>query len=167
MTSLLAKATAAGIFALVVLAASFTSERARALEPGEMLSDPALEARARNISAGLRCLVCQNQSIDDSDAELARDLRTIVRQRLLAGDSDEQVLNFIVDRYGTFVLLKPPLSTSTLLLWLTPLLFLIPGFFFYWRLQQQQGNQPYSNPPPLSAAERKDLDHIFETDRRL
>jgi len=166
MTSLLAKAIAAGLCAFVVLAASFTPERARALEPGEMLSDPALEARARNISAGLRCLVCQNQSIDDSDAELARDLRTIVRQRLQAGDSDEQVLKFIVDRYGTFVLLKPPLSTNTLLLWLTPLLFLIPGFFFYWRLQQQ-GEQPYSSPPPLSAAERKDLDHILETDRRL
>ena len=100
---------------------------AAAVQPDEQLSDPALEARAREISAGLRCLVCQNQSIDDSDAPLARDLRILVRQRLEAGDSDAMVKDFLVARYGDFVLLKPPFSASTLFLWLTPLLVLVAG----------------------------------------
>jgi cytochrome c-type biogenesis protein CcmH len=100
---------------------------AAAVQPDEQLADPALEARAREISAGLRCLVCQNQSIDDSDAPLARDLRILVRQRLQAGDSDATVKDFLVARYGDFVLLKPPFSTSTLLLWLTPVLVLVAG----------------------------------------
>lgn len=95
-----------------------------AVEPDEMLPDPALEARARELSAELRCLVCQNQSIDDSNAPLARDLRILLRERLAAGDSDAEVKQFLVDRYGTFVLLKPPFNAHTLLLWLTPLIIL-------------------------------------------
>ncbi len=91
-----------------------------AVQPDEILSDPKLEARARHLSAGLRCLVCQNQSVDDSDAPLARDLRLLVRERLTAGDSDEAVTDFIVARYGEFVLLKPPLAWNTLILWLAP-----------------------------------------------
>lgn len=95
-----------------------------AVEPDEVLADARLETRARALSAHLRCLVCQNQSIDDSNAPLARDLRLLVRERLTAGDSDEAVTQFIVSRYGTFVLLKPPLAPATGLLWLGPLLLL-------------------------------------------
>lgn len=96
-----------------------------AVQPDEVLADAALEARARSISHGLRCLVCQNQSIDDSEAPLARDLRLIVRERLVAGDSDRQVQDFLVARYGDFVLLTPPFNASTVLLWLTPFLLLV------------------------------------------
>src|SRR6516164_11651523 len=100
---------------------------AQAVQPDEMLSDPQLEARARVLSRELRCMVCQNQSIDDSEAPLARDLRILVRERLKAGDSDPQVLDFLVARYGEFVLLKPRLEWQTALLWLTPLTVLIVG----------------------------------------
>ena len=106
---------------------------AAAVEPGEQLADPALEERAREISAGLRCLVCQNQSIDDSDAPLARDLRLLVRQRLEAGDSDDSVRDYLVARYGDFILLKPPFEAGTLLLWLTPAIVLLIGGFVLWR----------------------------------
>ena len=101
------------------------SAAAFAVAPDEVLSDPALEARARALSAELRCVVCQNQSIDDSNAPLARDLRILLRERLVAGDTDEEVKQFLVERYGTFVLLKPPFDWSTLLLWLTPLIVLV------------------------------------------
>ena len=100
---------------------------AAAVQPDEVLDDPALEGRAREISTGLRCLVCQNQSIDDSDAPLARDLRLLVRERIEAGDTNEEAVAFIVDRYGEFVLLKPPFAWHTLLLWVAPLLLLIVG----------------------------------------
>lgn len=114
------------------------SVSALAVEPGEKLSDPALEARARILSKELRCLVCQNQSIDDSEAELAADLRQIVRERLTAGDSDAEVLGYIVDRYGAFVLLRPPFEPATLLLWLGPfavILFGAAGLFIAFRRQ--------------------------------
>jgi cytochrome c-type biogenesis protein CcmH len=100
-------------FMLALLAAA----PAFAVQPDEILKDPALEARARNLSQELRCMVCQNQSIDDSEAPLARDLRLLVRERLTQGDSDSQVMKFLVDRYGAFVLLKPPVELNTLLLW--------------------------------------------------
>ena len=100
---------------------------ARAVQPDEVLSDPRLEARARTLSAELRCLVCQNQSIDDSAAPLARDLRLLVRERLQAGDSDAAVKQYLVARFGDFVLLKPPFATETLLLWLTPPAVLLLG----------------------------------------
>jgi cytochrome c-type biogenesis protein CcmH len=102
---------------------------AYAVEPGEALADPALEARARDLSADLRCLVCQNQSIDDSHAPLAKDLRLLVRERLAAGDSDDQVRTYLVQRYGDFVLLKPPLRIGTMLLWGAPLMVLLAGGF--------------------------------------
>ncbi len=98
-----------------------------AVQPNEVLADPALEARARNLSAGLRCMVCQNQSIDDSDAELARDLRVLVRERISAGETDEQVIDYVVSRYGEFVLLQPRFSVRNALLWATPALLLIVG----------------------------------------
>jgi cytochrome c-type biogenesis protein CcmH len=104
----------------IVLALSMTSMAAFAVQPDEILKDPALEGRARALSQELRCMVCQNQSIDDSDAPLAKDLRVLVRERLTAGDSDSQVIDFLVARYGEFVLLKPRLSSHTLLLWLAP-----------------------------------------------
>ncbi len=100
---------------------------AQAVAPGEMLPDATQERRARDISAGLRCLVCQNQSLDDSDAPLARDLRVLVRERIKAGDRDDAVRAFLVARYGPYILLRPPFSLATLLLWLTPLTCLIAG----------------------------------------
>ena len=108
-------------FALTFLLLTlFARSAAYAVHPDEMLKDPVLEARARHLSEELRCMVCQNQSIDDSDAPLAHDLRVLVRQRLEAGDTDSQVLNFLVARYGEFVLLKPRLELHTLLLWGLP-----------------------------------------------
>src|ERR1700741_2534203 len=105
----------------LALAALACAAPARAGQPEEMLRDPALEARARTLSQQLRCMVCQNQSIDDSDAPLARDLRILVRERLQAGDSDAQVIDFLVARYGEFVLLRPRLSAHTALLWVMPI----------------------------------------------
>ena len=115
---------AALLFLLVV------SMPALAVEPDEILADPALESRARSLSTGFRCLVCQNQSIDDSDAPLARDLRLLIRERLAAGSSDAEVKAYVVSRYGDFVLLKPPFDVRTLLLWLSPFILLLVGLFF-------------------------------------
>jgi cytochrome c-type biogenesis protein CcmH len=117
----------------VLMALLLLAGPALAVQPDEVLDDPRLEARARAISEELRCLVCQNQSIDDSDAPLARDLRLLVRERLKAGDSDSQVRSFLVDRYGEFVLLKPTFSGRNLFLWLTPLLALALGTFVAMR----------------------------------
>ena len=115
-----------GVVSLYLL---LTLTPAIAVQPDEILGDTALEARARAISSGLRCLVCQNQSIDDSDAPLAKDLRLLVRERLKAGDSDQAVESYIVARYGEFVLLKPPFGWHTLVLWLLPALALIGAIF--------------------------------------
>ena len=115
--------------AFAAIAVALMQLPALAVTPDEVLSDPVLETRARVLSAQLRCLVCQNQSIDDSDAPLAKDLRLLVRKRLQAKDSDAQVMEYIVARYGDFVLLKPPMKSSTLLLWLTPLLVLMGAFW--------------------------------------
>jgi cytochrome c-type biogenesis protein CcmH len=113
------------LLALAVLSAA--ASPAFAVQPDEILPDAAMEARARELSRELRCMVCQNQSIDDSDAPLARDLRLLVRERLKAGDSNQQVLDFLTARYGDFVLLKPPLKAETLLLWLLPAGVLLAG----------------------------------------
>jgi cytochrome c-type biogenesis protein CcmH len=115
------------IAAPAILSLLITASAAFAWNPGEALQDPALEARARALSANLRCLVCQNQSIDDSDADLARDLRILVRERIMAGDSDEKVIEFLVSRYGEFVLLKPRFGASTYLLWGLPVAALAGG----------------------------------------
>jgi cytochrome c-type biogenesis protein CcmH len=114
------------IFSIALLSALGASQ-AFAVQPDEILPDPALEVRARGLSKELRCMVCQNQSIDDSDAPLARDLRLLVRERLKGGDSDQQVLDFLVARYGNFVLLKPPFNWHTSLLWLGPPAVLLGG----------------------------------------
>ena len=120
-----------------------------AVLPSEQLADPALEARARTISAGLRCVVCQNQTIDDSDAELAHDLRVLLRQRLKAGDTDQEAVAFLVNRYGAYILLKPPFETETLLLWLGPLLAGAVGVGFY--LKRRCNDDPASFTPEEQA----------------
>ncbi len=112
-------------FFIFIFAVCISLTNAFAVLPDEVLKDPALESRARVISQDLRCLVCQNQSIDDSNAPLAKDLRVIVRERLTAGDSNEQVFGYVVARYGNYVLLKPPLQQDTLILWLAPFLLMI------------------------------------------
>jgi cytochrome c-type biogenesis protein CcmH len=116
--------------AAIVAMALLVAGQSYAWEPDEVLADPVLEARARDISAQLRCLVCQNESIDASDADLAKDLRLLVRDRLTAGDSDDQVFTFLVDRYGEFILLKPKFRLGTALLWGLPALMLIIGSAF-------------------------------------
>jgi cytochrome c-type biogenesis protein CcmH len=115
------------IAVIALLCALLLPQAGFAVTPDELLKDPVLEQRARVLSQELRCMVCQNQSIDDSDAPLAKDLRMLVRERLVKGDSDRQVLDFLVSRYGTFVLLRPPLEMSTLLLWGLPPLVLLAG----------------------------------------
>jgi len=133
---------------------------AHAVEPDEVLQDPALEARARTISEGLRCLVCQNQSIDDSEAPLAKDLRLLVRERLKAGDSNEQIVDFVVARYGEFVLLKPRFETHTLVLWLaTPAVFLVALLIIALAYRRRMAEA--ANPPPLSVAERRKLKRLI------
>jgi cytochrome c-type biogenesis protein CcmH len=116
--------------ALLSLWLVFPIHHALALDPTEMLKDPNLEARARTLSAELRCLVCQNQSIDESEAPLAKDLRVLIRERLTAGDSDEAIMDFVVGRYGEFVLLKPRFSAGTALLWLGPFLIVVAAAGF-------------------------------------
>jgi len=113
------------VLAGAALALALLASPALAVQPDEILKDPALETRARALSQELRCMVCQNQSIDDSDAPLAKDLRVLVRERLTAGDSDNQVIDFLVSRYGEFVLLKPRLSLHTILLWAAPFAVLV------------------------------------------
>jgi cytochrome c-type biogenesis protein CcmH len=112
---------------LLVLLLLFSAAPAFAVNPDEVMADPALEARARALSAQLRCMVCQNQSIDDSNAELAKDLRVLVRERIKDGDSDEAVIDYVVSRYGEFVLLNPRFETKTLLLWGAPFVLLLAG----------------------------------------
>ena len=123
---------------LLALAVMAGSSAAYAVQPDEIMSDPAKESRARDLSRELRCMVCQNQSIDDSDAPLARDLRLLVRERIAAGDSDAQVLDFLVVRYGEFVLLKPRLEPHTYLLWLLPPLALAGGGFALWMYSRRR-----------------------------
>ena len=136
----------------VALAAGLAGPSAHAVEPAERLADPALEARARALSQELRCLVCQNQSIDESNADLAHDLRVLLRQRLMAGDTDRQVLDYVVARYGVFVLLDPPFAPATYLLWLTPpALVLGAGIFLVVRARRRR---PDPELPALSDEER-------------
>lgn len=135
------------------------SGSAFAVDPQEQLKDPKLEARAREISAGLRCLVCQNQSIDDSDAPLASDLRLIVRQQLQKGATNQQAIDYIVARYGEFVLLNPRLHLNTLILWLTPLLLIGGGVVLAARIVRRQ---PETRPArPLTPEEQKELEALL------
>lgn len=138
------------LFLLIPLAA-------HAVTPGEMLADPALEARARAIASELRCLVCQNQSIDDSDASLARDLRVLVREKLKEGMTDAQVREFVHSRYGDFVLLRPPMKPGTLLLWSAPLIALLAGAAALWMAARRRTGLPVASAKALSAEERARL----------
>lgn len=139
------------------------SGTAFALQPDEVLADAALESRARAVSAELRCLVCQNQSIDDSDAELARDLRLLVRQRLQAGDSDAAVKRYLVARYGDYILLSPPLKPATLALWLGPPVLLLAAAvtaLLFFRRRRTLSDAP------LSDEERRRVAALLATPRR-
>jgi cytochrome c-type biogenesis protein CcmH len=134
---------------LFVAAMMSGAPAAHAVQPDEVMADPAKEARARDLSRELRCMVCQNQSIDDSDAPLARDLRLLVRERIASGDSDKQVIEFLVARYGEFVLLKPRLSPHTLLLWLLPPLALAGGGLALWVFGRRRSDAGRATDPSL------------------
>jgi cytochrome c-type biogenesis protein CcmH len=146
-----------GLLACLMLAMALWHGPAGAVQPGEALADPALEARARALSAELRCMVCQNQSIDLSDADLAHDLRVLVRERLTAGDNDEEVLDYVVSRYGEFVLLKPRWNVRNALLWGTPVLLLLGGIAVLF--VSQRSRRPAA--PKLSDEEAAELDRIL------
>jgi cytochrome c-type biogenesis protein CcmH len=132
------------LFACAFAVALMMGCPAYAVQPDEIMADPGKEARARELSRELRCMVCQNQSIDDSEAPLARDLRLLVRERIAAGDSDNQVIDFLVARYGEFVLLKPRFNPHTLLLWLLPPLALVGGGLALWSYNRRRSKFPYA-----------------------
>ena len=144
---------------LLVFCALLGPGLAHAVQPDEILSDPRLEARARTISSELRCLVCQNESIDDSGAQLARDLRLLVRERLKHGDTNAQVRAYLVARYGDFILLKPPVEPDTLLLWGMPVLVLGFGAVGLVLARRQRSSEP--DQVPLSEAEQARLDALI------
>lgn len=150
--------------ALLGLALAFAAPMAaHAVQPDEILPDPGLEHRAREISGGVRCMVCQNENIDDSNAPLARDLRLLVRERLKKGDSDDQVRDYLVARYGDFVLLKPPLRPYTLILWITPALVLLGAAAFTIARARARKPAPVT---ALTEAERAELARIEGADER-
>jgi cytochrome c-type biogenesis protein CcmH len=150
--------------AIALVLAIIASSSSLAVQPEEMLKDPKLEARARELSRELRCMVCQNQSIDESEAPLARDLRLLVRERLTKGDTDQQVLDFLVVRYGEFVLLKPPLESRTIILWALPPVALLAGavgLFFAMRRRRPVELEPAT----LSIEERRRLSTLVDERR--
>lgn len=160
------------ILTIALLLAVFAPLSAQAVEPNEILRDPALEARAREVGKELRCVVCQNQSIDDSNAELAGDMRVLVRERITAGDSNKEVLDYMVDRYGDYVLLNPPFKAATLVLWIGPAAIAVLGLFwvammFRRRKSMDGGSEMSTSGPqnaPLSDDERRRLDELLKED---
>jgi cytochrome c-type biogenesis protein CcmH len=149
---------------LLAISIAFASP-AHAVQPDEIMADPAKESRARDLSRELRCMVCQNQSIDDSEAPLARDLRLLVRERIAAGDSDAQVMDFLVARYGEFVLLKPRLESHTLLLWLLPPLALVGGGIALWAHNRRRTKAAADDQlSKLSADEEARLERLIATE---
>ncbi len=146
---------------LALLATLLLPQSGFAVTPDEILKDPVLEQRARVLSQELRCMVCQNQSIDDSDAPLAKDLRMLVRERLVKGDSDKQVLDYLVSRYGAFVLLKPPLEISTLLLWGLPPLALLAGIVTLLAMARRR-KAVVLDTPALSSDEQRRMRKLAE-----
>ena len=152
----------AAIFALMLVGLP----TAHAVLPDEIMKDPVKEARARELSKELRCMVCQNQSIDDSDADLARDLRLLVRERIAAGDSNSQVINFLVSRYGEFVLLKPRFEPQTWLLWLLTPLALVGGGLALWLQMRRRPQSEVDIPPPLTPEEKARLAALMSDDAK-
>ncbi|OAF10739.1 cytochrome C biogenesis protein CcmH [Bradyrhizobium centrolobii] len=153
------------MFVALIALALLGSPAARAVQPDEIMADPAKEARARELSRELRCMVCQNQSIDDSEAPLARDLRLLVRERIAAGDSNSQVLDFLVARYGEFVLLKPRFERQTLLLWLlAPVLLAGGGLALWLQIRRRSQNGADVPMPPLTPDEKARLAALMSDD---
>ena len=155
------------VFCLFLMSIVLAAGPAHAVRPDEMLADPALEARARDIGQELRCLVCRNQSIDDSDADLAHDLRVLVRERLQAGETNAQVVAYIRSRYGDFVLLRPPLALGTVLLWAGPALILLLGAFGVMRFYRTRARDPgtEANAAALNPEEQRRLDAVLGEER--
>ncbi len=150
------------LHALTLLLTLLAAAPSMAVEPDEMLPNPALEARARAMSKELRCMVCQNESIDESQAPLAHDLRVLVRQRIMAGDSDRQIISFLVSRYGEFILLRPPLSWNTLALWGAPPALLLFGIAMIIAVQRRRwAHRPAVAPSQLSTDEEARLSQIL------
>ncbi|MGE5546602.1 MAG: cytochrome c-type biogenesis protein [Solirubrobacterales bacterium] len=152
-------------FACAALALSLAlSPAVRAADPSEMLKDPVQEKRAEALGHQLRCLVCQSESIEDSNADLAKDLRVIVRERIAAGDNDDAVMKFVHDRYGDYVLLKPPFKASTLVLWLGPFALFVVGLFAAFSFYRRRGAEsgPAAPAAPLSAEEKRRLDSLLK-----
>lgn len=152
-----------GLLAIVIATVTFVFQLSTAfcVEPDERLPNPLLEARARALSSELRCLVCQNQSIDDSNAPLARDLRVLVRERLTAGSSDAEIMRFLVDRYGEFVLLRPRLGMETIVLWFSPFVLLAGVGFALWRSNARRATNVKAASEPLADDEKKRLERIL------
>jgi cytochrome c-type biogenesis protein CcmH len=150
--------------ALLLWMTAFAAPAARAVQPDEIMPDPVQETRARGLSRELRCMVCQNQSIDDSEAPLARDLRLLVRERIAAGDSDRQVMDFLVARYGEFVLLRPRLQVHTLLLWLLPPLALVGGGLALWIYNRRRNSTAPAAANPLTPEEQARLAALLAID---
>ncbi|WP_281981988.1 cytochrome c-type biogenesis protein [Thalassorhabdomicrobium marinisediminis] len=146
----------------LVLILSLLVTPAFAVQPDEVLNDPALEARARNLSEGLRCPVCRNESIDESNADISRDLRLLLRERLVAGDTDEEAVQYLVDRYGTYILLKPRVEGANLLLWIAaPLMLIIAGGVAFVSVRSRA---TAGGADPLSAEEQARIDEILQRD---
>lgn len=146
---------------LIIGIALVLAPSVQAVEPNEMLADPGLEARAREVSKALRCVQCQNETIDESNAEIAHDMRVLVRKRIVAGDSNEQVIDYMHGRYGDYVLLKPQVAANTIALWCAPALLLIGGAF----VLRQRLREPAPAPAPLSAEETAALAALDQTER--
>ncbi|MGB0750212.1 MAG: cytochrome c-type biogenesis protein [Magnetospiraceae bacterium] len=162
--STLRKGAFALLFAIVLM-----PHPALAVEPDEVLTDPLMELRAREISKQLRCVVCQNQSIDDSDAELAKDMRILVRERLMQGDADDEVIHYLVNAYGDFVLLKPPLKAVTYALWFGPILFAVLGIsavVVFIRKNQRGVQEETRKPKPLTPEEEAKLAKILASEEK-
>jgi cytochrome c-type biogenesis protein CcmH len=155
------------VFALVAALALAPASPLHAVDPSEVLPNPVDETRARDISKNLRCLVCQNQSIDDSDAQLARDLRLLVRERIKAGDTDNDVIAYVVSRYGDFVLLKPPFKAVTVALWLGPAAIALAAIFAAVVFFRRRGKGTAAPAPaPLSEAEKRRLAVLLKDESR-
>jgi cytochrome c-type biogenesis protein CcmH len=150
------------LFLVVCLMVSVGTARAVS-DPSELLPNPAQEARAETIGQQLRCLVCQNESIEDSNADLARDIRTIIRQQVVAGQTNPQIIAYMVHRYGTFILLKPPFNAMTALLWGTPVIALMLALGIAFAAVRERRRHPSPGPAPLSEAERDRLERLLRS----